>query len=357
MSATQPLIFRPKEEIVELVQKPKKYFSFFSRTKLINKTEEKISLEEFSSDILKYAEENPVKDILIILNTKKVTLETYQNLKKWDEFSNTENELIYLSTLITPFERKEKINSIKNNPGKRIIIVSTQLVEAGVDISVDTVFRALAPLDSIIQAAGRANRYNEKETVSEVYLYKIDELNKVTNLIYGSDLIKKTENVLKNKTEILEKDYLELIQAYFREVKDLSQFTDEKYLKDLSALNFEETGKFQLIDSFKSESLFIGLNNTALNVWNQFIQIQEEQNLNPFEKKEAFRKIKSTFYDFVVNVNLKYNENDLGLPFEKMYGFYFIDVGKQKYPLYNRDSDLTPNEEGYIFNGIEVLLF
>src|SRR5699024_6226639 len=277
MSATQPLIFHPDEEIIELVEDHQKYFSYFNRTKIINKTQEKIQLDDFNEEIINYAYDHPTKNLLIVLNTKKISLEVYRALTLSIE---DETEFYYLTTLITPYERKERINAIRAKSKNRKIIVSTQLVEAGVDISVDTIFRALAPLDSIIQAAGRANRYNEKKTISEVYLYKIEELNKATNFIYGADLILKTENVLKGQTEITEQNYLSLIQDYFREVKDLSLYTDKKILKDLSKLNFEKVGKFKLIESIKSESLFIGLNDEANAVWNEFVSIQENDNLN-----------------------------------------------------------------------------
>jgi CRISPR-associated endonuclease/helicase Cas3 len=356
MSATQPLIFKPKEEITELVKNHHKYFSFFNRTKLINKTKETILLENFTQKVIEYGFQNREKDILIILNTKKTTLETYRAISK--SFDEKENEVFYLTTLITPFERKNIIKKIKStHKDKRQIIVSTQLVEAGVDISVHTVFRALAPLDSIIQAAGRANRYDEKEEISEVYLYKIEELKKITGMIYGAVLIKKTENVLKEFEEIEENQYLELIENYFEQVKDLSVYSENNYLKSLLALNFEETGDFKLIENTKSESVFVGLNEKSKSVWKNFITIKENEELNPFEKKKAFASIKAGFYDYVININISYNAEDIGLPFEPIFGFYYIDVENQDQAIYNVNSDFSPNKEGYVFQGINVLTF
>ena len=356
MSATQPLIFKPEEEITELVANYQDYFTFFNRTRLINKTKESISLDEFTEGIIEYCLNNPKKDVLIILNTKKTTLETYRNI--YNSFDNEENEIFYLTTLITPFERKkiiDKIKSEKNN--KRQIIVSTQLVEAGVDISVNTVFRALAPLDSIIQAAGRANRYDEKGEVSEVYLYKIEELEKVTGFIYGADLIKKTENVLKDFDIVEEKEYLKLIQNYFEQVKDLSVYSENNYLKSLLALNFEETGDFQLIEDSKSESIFIGLDENAKKVWAKFLAIKEDEKKDVFEKKKAFASFKADFYDYVLNINIPYDSEDIGLPFEPTLGFYYVDLEKQAKPIYNSNPDFTENKEGYVFEGINVLTF
>lgn len=356
MSATQPLIFKPEEEITELVENHQNYFSFFNRTRLVNKTRESISLDEFTEVIIEYCLDNPKKDVLIILNTKKTTLETYRNIYK--SIDNEESEIFYLTTLITPFERKKIIDEIKSEKiGTRQIIVSTQLVEAGVDISVDTVFRALAPLDSIIQAAGRANRYDEKEEVSEVYLYKIEELEKATGFIYGADLIKKTENVLRDYDTIEEKEYLQLIQSYFEQVKDLSVYSENNYLKSLLALNFEETGNFKLIEDMKSESIFIGLNENSKQVWRKFLAIKEDEKLDVFEKKKAFASIKAEFYDYVLNINIPYDSEDIGLPFEPTLGFYYVDLENQTKPIYNCNSDFSPNKEGYVFEGINVLTF
>ena len=356
MSATQPLIFRPEEEITELVENHQHYFSFFNRTRLVNKIKESILLDAFTEEIIEYCLNNPKKDVLIILNTKKTTLETYRNIYKI--FDNEINEIFYLTTLITPYERKKIIGDIKSKKkGPRQIIVSTQLVEAGVDISVHTVFRALAPLDSIIQAAGRANRYDEKEEVSEVYLYKIEELEKVTGFIYGADLIKKTENVLKDYDTIEEKEYLQLIRSYFEQVKDLSEYSENNYLKSLLALNFEETGNFQLIEGIKTESIFIGLDKNAKRVWSEFVALQENEKLNPFERKKAFASIKAEFYDYVININIPFKENDIGLPIERTHGFYYIDNREQKVPIYNCNRDFSQNKEGYIYEGINVLTF
>ena len=356
MSATQPLIFRPSEEIRELVADYQKYFSFFNRTKLINKTAKPVSLEVFINDVLVYVKENPHKDILIILNTKRTTLTCFRELRK--ELPEN-SELFYLTTLITPYERKRIISEIKNrDPDKQYIIVSTQLVEAGVDISLDTVFRALAPLDSIIQAAGRANRHSEKEKASEVFLYKIDEQYPISCRLYGKELILKTELALGDNEYIEEKEYLQIITKYFKQIEDLSNYSDKKLLNDLLALNFEETGNFRLIEEIESESLFIALNDESREAWKEFVRIKEDKNLSSLGKRKEFSKIKPKFYDYVINIPIPYNKNSLELPIEPYYGFYMCECNNEdNYNIYLYDRENLTNNEGYVYNDLALISF
>lgn len=344
MSATQPLIFYPEKEIKEIVPNYKKYFSYFNRTRIINRTDQKINLQAFTDDVGLYLTENTEKSILLILNTKKHSKQCFEYLR--DMIDEEKDEIYYLSTLITPFERKQIIQAIKSDSVKRKIIVSTQLIEAGVDISVDTVFRTLAPIDSIIQAAGRANRYNEKPIQGEVYLYEIDEMTKSTNIIYGSDLIIKTKNVLKGISEIEENDYLRLIENYFVEVKKQSDGHHSVYLASLQNLAFADVGKFSLIDELKAESAFIQLNEDAKSIWEKYVAIFENKHLDIFQKKHQFSMIKSIFYDFVINIPLKHGERNIAFDSEKVYGFYLSDLENPSI-FYSYNSESYYNNTGY----------
>ena len=325
MSATQPLIFIPDEEITEIVPDYKQYFGFFNRTKLFNCTQKSIKLADFCTKIGQYAEDNLQKDILIILNTKAHTKECFEKIKEMIDLETT--NIYFLSTFITPFERKKIIEKIKEkNQRKRKIIVSTQLIEAGVDISVDTVFRALAPIDSIIQASGRANRYNEKTTQGEIYLYEIEEIMKATALIYGSDLVLKTKNVLRGILEIEEKDYLELIQKYFKEIRKQSEQHLSKYLEHIKKFEFEDVGKFSLIEERETESIFLQLDEDAKKVWKTFVEITENTKLKKYEQKMEFSKIKAQFYDYVINVSVAASAKSIDFDKPKIHGFYLSEL-------------------------------
>jgi len=321
MSATQPLIFNPNTEIKEIIPDYQQYFNFFNRTKIINRTATKVSLEEFNTIVCDYHSKNQRKDLLIILNTKKVTLDCFEFLKKKLKKENV--NLYFLSTTLTPYERKKIITLIKNPVNKKPnIIVSTQLIEAGVDISVHTVFRALAPLDSIIQAAGRANRYYENKEASEVFLYDIEELEKISNRLYGTILMLKTKNVLANFEIVEEKDYLEIIKAYFKEINTQSHNITSKELAHLLNLEFEDLGKFSFIEYRKTESVFVQLNEDARQIWNKYLIIYRNKDLSIFEKRAEFAKIKSIFYDFVVNVPVGWNEEQIDFDSEPIMQFY-----------------------------------
>ncbi len=348
MSATQPLIFLPGKEITELVPNYKSYFrnDQFKRTKLINKTQQEVSFKEFTQDVIMYCEDNPTKNVLVILNTKQSTLDCFKDVTGALDEETT--DIYYLTTLITPYERKRIIDRIKTYSGpKQQVIISTQLIEAGVDVSVHTVFRAMAPLDSIIQAAGRANRYNEKDTISEVYLYAIAEMKRASGMVYGGDLLIKTANVLKNITEIDEHGYLDLIEAYFEEVKKQADVLISPELTALQALNFKKVGEFQFVEERKTESVYIQLNEEAESLWNQYMVISEKKDLKPYERKREFALIKARFYEYVVNVAVPYNAQGIVFDGDKE-NFFYVSHYQNPSKCYKYAFDDFRNNTGYV---------
>jgi len=342
ISATQPLIFTPNVDIVELVPDYKEYFNFFNRTKLIIRG--KISFEDFKLELVDYINQNPEKDILAIVNTKNIARETFEFI--CSEI-NTENiDPYFLTTLITPFERKNIIKLIKQNSGKQKIIISTQLVEAGVDISVNTVFRQLSPIDSIIQAAGRANRYNEKDEVAEVFVYDIDDKRKSSNFIYGNDLLIKTENVLKDLHQVEEKNYIQLIEKYFTEVRKQSDNTSQPILKAIKNLDFGQVD-FELIENRKAESVYIQLNERAKEIWEKYVEIYAKKDLKSWEREAEFSSIKSEFYDFVINVPIPFDSTQIDFDSEKQFNFYVSEFESPSRNYHYSNSNFSQNV-GYV---------
>lgn len=111
---------------------------------------------------------------LFIVNTKKWAQELYQYCQR----QNVPPEaLFHLSTNQCAAHRKAIFDTIKARlkNGKPVICISTQLIEAGVDISMACVIRALGGLDSIAQAAGRCNRHGEREDKGQVWVLNLQE--------------------------------------------------------------------------------------------------------------------------------------------------------------------------------------
>jgi CRISPR-associated endonuclease/helicase Cas3 len=98
---------------------------------------------------------------LVVVNTKREALSIFKECK-----SGVRDVAVYhLSTGMCPAHRMKILDEVKERlgRGKPVICVSTQLIEAGVDISFGSAIRALAGLDSIAQTAGRCNRHGERE--------------------------------------------------------------------------------------------------------------------------------------------------------------------------------------------------
>jgi len=112
--------------------------------------------------------------VLVIMNTKKAAKSLCAALKR--QYPSC--SLHYLSTALCPAHRREKLAQLDKELKARgpVICVSTQLIEAGIDISFNCVIRSLAGLDSIAQAAGRCNRHGE-DALRNVFIVNSSEEN------------------------------------------------------------------------------------------------------------------------------------------------------------------------------------
>ena len=130
------------------------------------------NVEEAGAFLLEQFQTAP--SCLFIVNTKKWAQELYQYCQR----QNVPPEaLFHLSTNQCAAHRKAIFDTIKARLENKqpVICISTQLIEAGVDISMACVIRALGGLDSIAQAAGRCNRHGEKEGKGQVWVLNLQE--------------------------------------------------------------------------------------------------------------------------------------------------------------------------------------
>lgn len=218
----------------------------------INQKKEGVSIDDLTRLIIKEEQST-----LVILNTIDDSKDLYNALN--EHFSST--ELLLLNTHFTPNDRKEKVKIAKERleNKQRIILVSTQLIEAGVDIDFPVLYRDMAILPSIIQSAGRCNR-NGKLPSGKVLLFNLHNRDKNrSELIYrGKDrvLLKNTINALKENTYSetslfdVQKNYFNFINTnlIFGEHDQKNPEVKINFVRDINEINFDTIGKFRLID-------------------------------------------------------------------------------------------------------------
>ncbi|GMV49242.1 MAG: hypothetical protein AMXMBFR67_07850 [Nitrospira sp.] len=163
-SATQPAFHTISEMIpADIVAKSQFEKHFVDLARVSYERKGKVSWAELATE-LREPERN---QIMIVLNTRK------DALRLVDELRET-NEVYHLSTLLCGWHRKAILRLIRRRirRGKPVQLVSTQVVEAGVDIDFPEVWRAMGPLDRIVQAAGRCNREGRMVSKGRVVIFE-----------------------------------------------------------------------------------------------------------------------------------------------------------------------------------------
>jgi len=193
-TATQPALdfVEHKLEIntdAEMIDSLDHVIDAFKRVEIVDKaTDERFNNDKLANFI--YEKMKEVQSVLIILNTKTVVKNIYNRLIEQDMGI----PIYHLSTAMCAAHRNKILAEVRQhlNQGNKIICISTQLIEAGVDVSFDCVIRSLAGLDSIAQAAGRCNRHGEKD-IQNVYVIDHEEenLNHLKEIKVGKQLAKK----------------------------------------------------------------------------------------------------------------------------------------------------------------------
>ncbi|MDR0286572.1 MAG: CRISPR-associated helicase Cas3' [Clostridiales bacterium] len=217
-SATQPLLGDTGRKIlygqpVNMIKDVDKRIIDFKRVEIVNSIKaQPYNSEELAQFILEKFDEN----MLIILNTKKAVKSLYKELEKT---APPGIKLVELTTYMCAEQRSDIIKELKENMGGvKIICVSTQLIEAGVDISFQKVVRSVAGLDSIWQAAGRCNRNGEIDK-GQVFIVNFEDENvkMLPDIKVAQNCMESFLYDFKSTPSVYDDDYLSLksIERYY----------------------------------------------------------------------------------------------------------------------------------------------
>ena len=334
-TATQPLLkqFMPDmPEFTELAPDPQALFDFYKRVQIKNLG--KLPDAELLDQI------NAHPQGLCIVNTRKHAKGLFDGLAEEGRF--------HLSTLMCPTHRKRTLLTIRDclKNGETCRVISTQVMEAGIDVDFPVGFRALAGLDSVIQAAGRVNREG-KNTSGDVYVFEPE-----------SEFIKRTPAYIKQTADAAQsilRDFstdptsIQAIQAYFSlldRLQDPKRASDAKEIlacfEKGDGFDFKTAAeKFRIIEN-NTVAVIIPFNDEAMK-W------VEELRFTPYPAS-TLRKLQG------YTVNIYENEfqalNEKGV-FEMAADTYAVLKVEEKKEYYHDATGLVIPESG----GGEAIFF
>jgi CRISPR-associated endonuclease/helicase Cas3 len=353
MSATLPNFNYLVEnvEVPTILENPGYYFNHpvFKRNKIIMKEKEVNNIDnliKIVTDEINQNYKNGGVKILITMNLVKTSKKVYDKLQEYPEFKNFKFYL--LNSTVSNLRRKEVIEELKDKKrvDDRIIIVSTQSIEAGVDIDCDVGIRDYATLDSIEQISGRINREcnpvkneisklyvikykdNEKPDCDKIYSsserYKlmkcmdIDEILDVIECKNFDKYYKKVSNELKkiakdnydfvrrNIRELLYQEISYSINVIEKQIEKFDVFLCDKIpLNSLSKndrVHIEEVMNSSIIKKFEGDDKIILDDKISTeNLYNMWCKIMAST--DRFDDKYIRRKITSLLNQFLISIN------------------------------------------------------
>jgi CRISPR-associated endonuclease/helicase Cas3 len=293
VTATQPRFLEMSGETAQAVEVVPSYRTYFER---LSRTETRFDLKARSigsfAQVVEAAVRSspPPQDALVVVNTVMAATELFGILasrlgEDW--------EVIHLSTNVIPQERVTRIARVKNSGhrARPVLLVSTQLVEAGVDLSFPILFRDFAPFPSIVQAAGRANRSGEYAAGGRVFVYKLmgDNERVLASTVYDTIELNATDAVFGRMSAagvdtLTEVQLIDAVEEYFAEIQPNSTRESYEVVQGAKALCFkarspserEALQSFRLIDDEDTQEVFIEIDDRAAESWLSYDQLLSE---------------------------------------------------------------------------------
>jgi CRISPR-associated endonuclease/helicase Cas3 len=202
-TATQPAVHHADDfsiglkNVREIMQDPKGLYQGLRRTKVVDRGE--LDDETLAAEI------GETRQALAIVNTRKHAQELFRRLRQREES-------FHLSALMCPKHRFAVLRRARQalDDGQPVRLISTQLIEAGVDVDFPVVYRSLAGVDSIAQAAGRCNRNGRLKDLGTVHIFRSEHQRAEA---YFRDTAQISSQILTLHSDPLS---LDSVEAFFR---------------------------------------------------------------------------------------------------------------------------------------------
>ena len=293
-TATQPSLDKFFDnKAIEIIDKPEFYYDVFKRTKI--KILGKLTESELAGKLKKYSQ------VLCIVGTKRTAQQIFELLKE-------EKSVYHLSTNMCPTHRKRILEEIraKLKNGEVCRVISTSLIEAGVDVDFPTVYKEMDALDSIVQAAGRCNREGKRNVEdSIVYVFELEGNSNKLRLLEKQV----TENILQEYEDISSP---EAITAYFNKLHVLlAENLDKRKIFEFlkhgrQRFYFKTIASMVKIINDNTKSIFIPFDSNA--------KIIEQELRSGARTKELMRKMGA----YCVNIYYQADNIHLESAYEKL---------------------------------------
>lgn len=299
MSATLPPFV---ENARPLLPDYKDLFRAFRRYKIKLRLAEKLTLEVFVQEIIERIPDWLAGNqrVLITLNTRRSARFIRDAIEQFLIKADSQAPLFFISADVTPQDRQSAIQQIKL--GLPCLVVSTQCVEAGVDIDMDVVIRDFAPLDSIVQVAGRCNREGAKPRCEVEIIDLCNEKHRsYSSFIYEEIHLNYTRSILAGIDELKEEDIFNPSDWYFRALSQ-SKRLGEEHLERLGRWQEGEPVRTLLRGEDKEQHTFLVIEQDP----SLKQQLEAAYSIeNHWRRREALRRLASRIANCSVSIFAK----------------------------------------------------
>jgi len=246
------------------------------------------------------------RKVIVVVNTVDQAIELYDILKKYSI-----NCICFHSRFIQRHRLQKEFNILNTEKAdKPILLISTQVVEVSLDVDFDIMFTENAPIDAIVQRAGRVNRKRDPSKKSRIIVHK--HTKKTEEYIYTEqDILNKTFNVLKkyNNKKITEAELLSIVDIVYSDINIAEK------------LSFKEgENAFKIV---QKNHFYIG--DAEATMENVMTRELDSINVIPLVFYDKVQEIKEKWKKAEFELSINKFRFKKGKPFQDADGFYYVD--------------------------------